>query len=145
MAGSKPQRIVVGVDGSEESLEALRWAVEYARNVGGSLTAVKTWHYPWAMQTAPAQVDSNTTDQTRQELDDAFAKSGVDTEGVEVERRALEGHPSLVLLKESASADLLVVGSRGHSAFTGMLLGSVSNQLVNSAECPVVVVRLRKS
>jgi nucleotide-binding universal stress UspA family protein len=141
MAGSKQQRIVVGVDGSEGSVEALRWAVEYARNVAGSLVAVKTWHYPWAMQTAPAQIDAKVSDQTRQELDEAFAKSGVDTSGVDVERLALEGHPSVVLVKESAAADLLVVGSKGHSAFAGMLLGSVSQHLVHSAACPVVVVR----
>jgi len=143
MADSKRQRVVVGVDGSEGSLEALRWAVGYARNVGASLSAVKTWHYPWAMQTAPAQVDAKVSDQTRQELDESITKSGVDATGVELERLALEGHPSLVLAKESATADLLVVGSTGHSAFAGMLLGSVSQHLANSASCPVVIVRAK--
>jgi nucleotide-binding universal stress UspA family protein len=141
MAAIKPQRVVVGVDGSEGSIDALKWAVTYARNVGGSLTAVKTWHYPWAMQTAPAQVDTKVSDQTLQELDEAFTKSGVDVSGVDVQRQALEGHPALVLAKESATADLVVVGSTGHSAFAGMLLGSVSQHLAHSASCPVVIVR----
>jgi len=51
------------------------------------------------------------------------------------------GHPAMVLVNESESADLLVVGSRGHGAFHGMMLGSVSIHCVTSATCPVVVVR----
>jgi nucleotide-binding universal stress UspA family protein len=141
MADSGQQRIVVGVDGSEESLEALKWAVAYGRSVGGVVRAMKTWHYPWAMQTAPAQIDASVSDQTLKELDDAFVKSAVDTSGVEVERAAVEGHASNVLVKESESADLLVVGSKGHGAFTGMLIGSVSQHCVQDARCPVVVVR----
>ena len=58
-----------------------------------------------------------------------------------VHRHVSEGHPAQVLLDAAESAELLVVGSRGHGGFTGMLLGSVSQYLVTHAQCPVVVVR----
>jgi nucleotide-binding universal stress UspA family protein len=60
---------------------------------------------------------------------------------VEVERRAIEGAPAAVLVKESHNADLLVVGSRWHGGFARLLLGSVSQQCAHHAECPVVIVR----
>jgi nucleotide-binding universal stress UspA family protein len=130
--------IVVGVDGSDESIGALRWAANYAKAVGGSLHAVRTWHYPWAMQTAPEQIDESVESQVRKELEAAVQKADLD---VEVEVRAVEGHASLALVKESAKADLLVVGNRGHGAFHELMLGSVSLHCVTNASCPVVVVR----
>ena len=138
---AKDQRVIVGVDGSDASLEALRWAVSYAQGVGGVVQAIKTWHYPWAMQTAPAQTDASVVKQIQGELDDAVDRAGIDTSGVTLERIVKEGHASLVLVNESASADLLVVGSRGHGAFAGMLLGSVSQHCAQGAHCPVVIVR----
>ena len=58
-----------------------------------------------------------------------------------VESRIVKGHPSPVLIEPSRGADLLVVGSRGHEEFVGMLLGSVSDHCVSNATCPVLVVR----
>ena len=138
---TKDQRVIVGVDGSEASLEALRWAVTYAEGVGGVVQAIRTWHYPWAMQTAPEQTDASIVKQIQGELDDAVAKSGISSSTVKVERIVKEGHASLVLVNESANADLLVVGSKGHGAFAGMLLGSVSQHCAHGAHCPVVIVR----
>jgi nucleotide-binding universal stress UspA family protein len=137
---AKAQVVVVGVDGSEESIEALRWAANYGKSVGAKVVAVKSWHYPWAMQTAPQQIDRSVETQVQGELDDAVAKAAVD---YEVERSVREGHASLVLVNASKEADLLVVGSRGHGAFHGMLLGSVSQHCATSSDCPVVVVRPR--
>jgi nucleotide-binding universal stress UspA family protein len=144
MTGTGQPLIVVGVDGSDESLEALRWAVGYAKAAGGSIKAIRTWHYPWAMQTAPEQIDESVSDRIRRELDDAFTKSGVDTTGLAVERATIEGHASAVLIKESGAADVLVVGNKGHGAFAGMLIGSVSQHCVHGATCPVVVVRSKE-
>jgi len=59
---------------------------------------------------------------------------------VEIERRVVEGRPAAVLVNESQGADLLVVGSRGHGGFAGLLLGSVSQQCAHHAACPVVIV-----
>ncbi len=61
--------------------------------------------------------------------------------GVTVTGEVTEGHPAEVLLKAAAGTDLLVVGSRGHGGFAGMLLGSVSSHAVHHARCPVLVVR----
>ena len=63
------------------------------------------------------------------------------TPPVDVHTSVEQGNPAEVLIKRSKEADLLVVGSRGHGGFSGMLLGSVSHHLVAHAECPVVVVR----
>jgi nucleotide-binding universal stress UspA family protein len=135
------QRVIVGVDGSDASLDALRWAVKYARAVGATVQAIRTWHYPWAMQTAPAQTDASVVTQIQGELDDAVNRAGIDTTGVTLERIVKEGHAPLVLVNESATADLLVVGSKGRGAFSGMLLGSVSQHCAHAAHCPVVIVR----
>jgi nucleotide-binding universal stress UspA family protein len=138
---TKDQRVIVGVDGSDLSLEALRWAVDYARATGAVVQAIRTWHYPWAMQTAPAQTDQSVFKQIQGELDEAIARANLDTTGVTLEPVVKEGHASLVLVNESASADLLVVGSRGRGEFAGMLLGSVSQHCAHGAHCPVVIVR----
>jgi nucleotide-binding universal stress UspA family protein len=135
------KQVVVGVDGSEASVEALRWAAGYAKSTGASLVAIKAWHYPWAMQTAPAQVDQSVEDQTRTELEQIVEKAGLD---VAVECSAREGHAALVLVKASGTADLLVVGGRGHSAFHELMLGSVSLHCVANAESPVVVIRKKR-
>jgi len=141
MADPGKKLIVVGVDGSEESLGALRWAVGYAKDVGGLVRAIRSWHYPWAMQTAPAQTDNKVEAQIQGELDAAVAGAKIDLGDVELERLVREGHASFVLVNESAGADVLVVGSRGHGAFHGMLIGSVSQHCASNASCPVVIVR----
>jgi nucleotide-binding universal stress UspA family protein len=64
-----------------------------------------------------------------------------DHPSVAVEAKILEGHPAPVLIRESKGADLLVVGSRGHGEFVGMLIGSTSEHCVANAACPVVVFR----
>jgi nucleotide-binding universal stress UspA family protein len=73
-------------------------------------------------------------------LEETLRESIPDTDTVEVERRVVEGRPAAVLVDESQGADLLVVGSRGHGGFTGLLLGSVSQQCAHHAACPVVIV-----
>ena len=136
---AKAELVVVGVDGSDESIEALRWAATYGKKVGAKVCAIKSWHYPWAMQSAPQQIDTSVEGQIQGELDEAITKAGVD---IEIERSVREGHASLVLVNASREADLLVVGSKGHGAFAGMLLGSVSQHCAMNSVCPVVVVRL---
>jgi nucleotide-binding universal stress UspA family protein len=136
------QRIVVGVDGSESGQEALTWARRYAREVGGRLTAVIAWHYP-PMPTGPGMVpptDYEPEESARSVLARAIAQAD-EGDLVGVEQVVAQGSAAAVLIDRSRDADLLVVGTRGHGGFAGMLLGSVSAPCVHHAHCPVVVVR----
>jgi nucleotide-binding universal stress UspA family protein len=136
--------IVVGVDGSDGSIRALRFAVEEARLRNGELRVVNAWHIPPAVYgagTAPANVD---LDEFRQLAESALLKSvddaGAAGSGVTVTPILREGQPADVLCEEAKHADLIVVGSRGLGGFRGLVLGSVSQQVVHHAPCPVVVV-----
>ncbi len=138
--------VVVGVDGSAESVAALRWAARYATATGARLRAVLAWHYPTAageapVGVAPDAIRSQTDEQMHQTLDEAIAKAYPGQEAPGVEKATAYGHPAQVLIEQSREADLLVVGSHGHGAFTGMLVGSVSIHCVTGAHCPVVVIR----
>jgi nucleotide-binding universal stress UspA family protein len=145
--GTAPH-VVVGVDGSAESVGALRWAADYAAAAGATVTAVLSWHYPAAVGTAPVGVAPQAvSDDVRTHMVETLDKAlneafGTATPG-NVKTKLAYGHPAPVLVEESRQADLLVVGHRGHGAFTGMLVGSVSMHCVTNAVCPVVVVRGR--
>jgi nucleotide-binding universal stress UspA family protein len=132
------ERIVVGVDGSEGSLTALAWAVEEARRGDASVEVVYTWHQAWV---APTHIlgDVEFFAEKAEEVLDAVI-AAVDTAGVEIERKLSTGSPAQALIHESKGAALLVVGSRGRGGFTGLLLGSVGQQVAQHARCPVVIV-----
>jgi len=143
------QRIVVGVDGSTASIEALQWAVAQARAFGGDIRAVLVWAVPYiGLATSmapepygfpdPAMIEQ----EARRRLDSAIGSLG-DTSPVEVRAELFEGQPAGVLRELSHDADLIVVGSRGHGGFSTLLLGSVSAQVVRHAHCSVVVIRPR--
>lgn len=137
------QLVVVGVDGSEESAAALKWAAAYAAATGARLRAVLAWHYPAAVGPAPVGVaPAAVSDDVRASMAEALAKAiAAAAPGADVEQQIGYGHPAEVLIGQSQEADLLVVGHRGHGKFTGMLVGSVSVHCVTHAHCPVVVVR----
>jgi nucleotide-binding universal stress UspA family protein len=142
------EHIVVGVDGSDVSRNALNWAYEEAAHHGASLTVVTTWHPPALPMTPP--YGQSRSRGLRGPAPEGGARAA---RAVHLGARAQgpcgrhptsveEGkNPSKVLIERSKEADLVVVGSRGHGGFAGMLLGSVSQHLVAHAECPVVVVR----
>jgi nucleotide-binding universal stress UspA family protein len=142
---ASPPHVIVGVDGSPESSEALRWAAKYAASTGATITAVHAWHYPAAGPVPAGQPPQAITDQVRATMQETLDKALTDVFGSaapdNVDTKVAYGHPAMVLVTESEGADLLVVGSRGHGAFHGMLLGSVSIHCVTTATCPVVVVR----
>jgi nucleotide-binding universal stress UspA family protein len=138
--------VMVGVDGSAESVRALGWAARYATATGARVQAVLAWHYPAAAGQAPVgiapdPVHRQTEAQQLAALDKAIAKGYSGHPGPAAEARLGCGHPAQVLIEASKEADLLVVGSHGRGAFTGMLIGSVSIHGVTGAFCPVVVVR----
>jgi nucleotide-binding universal stress UspA family protein len=140
---SEGQLVVAGVDGSEESAAALKWAAAYAAATGARLRAVLAWHYPAAVGPAPVGVaPAAVSDEVRASMAEALAKAiAAAAPGADVEQQIGYGHPAEVLISQSQEADLLVVGNRGHGKFTGMLVGSVSIHCVTHAHCPVVVVR----
>jgi nucleotide-binding universal stress UspA family protein len=142
--------IVVGVDHSEGAKAALRFALEEAKLRQATLRVVHAWQYGYIGATGfegayPALGGDikELRDGAQTTLEETLRESIPETDTVEIERRVVEGRPAAVLVDESRGADLLVVGSRGHGGFTGLLLGSVSQQCAHHAKCPVVIVRPR--
>jgi nucleotide-binding universal stress UspA family protein len=137
--------IVVGVDGSDESKEALRWALEEARLRQATLRAVNAWTYPAIFGPTyipPDVLDPGVLEENAdQTLSAAITDVAGDDPPAYVERVVTEGPAAQALVEAAKEADLLVVGSRGHGGFTGLLLGSVSQQCVQHASCAVVIVR----
>ena len=144
--GTDPQsssgRIVVGVDGSSHSEEALRWALGQARLTGQPVDAVTSWSIPVSFgEGAGVLMAIDWRGDAAKTLENTVANVVDSPDADGVTQRAVEGHPAKVLVDASQDAALLVVGSRGRGGFTGMLLGSVSQNVMARAACPVVVVR----
>ncbi|MFJ7209072.1 universal stress protein [Streptomyces sp. NPDC098789] len=143
--------IVVGVDGSNHSKEALRWAAGQARGVGGRVLAVMSWD--WSRNPfdfGPGLADGSgdaeaelvgAEEKARQKLKETITDALGADPGVVVRQRVVRGAPAQVLVDASKGASLTVVGTRGYGGFKGALLGSVSQQVVQYAASTVVVVR----
>jgi nucleotide-binding universal stress UspA family protein len=139
-------RIVVGVDGSPSSRTALRWAVRQANLINGTVDAVLAWEIPMVLQSygmAPVYVEQDGSfDESAQKTIEAVISEEVEpADSQRVRSLVINGHPARVLLDIAADADLLVVGSRGHGEFAEALLGSVSQNCVHHASCPVLIMR----
>jgi nucleotide-binding universal stress UspA family protein len=135
-------RIVVGIDGSVPSKEALTWAVGQADLTGAVVEAVIAWDFPMYYGYAAPVVDVDWEGIATKVVTDAIAEVTAGRAGSSVIRPEVDqGNAAEVLLKASAGADLLVVGSRGHGGFVEALLGSVGQHAVHHATCPVVVIR----
>src|SRR5215216_411713 len=132
--------IVVGIDGSDDSRRALAWALGEARATGRRLVALHAWHISAAGDVVPTAHLSGDALHAGADLLLERELAPADTTGVVVERRAEEQRPAAALVDASATASLIVVGSRGHRPLTGLLLGSVSDQVAHHAHCAVVVV-----
>lgn len=137
-----PARIVVGIDGSPASIEALDWAGRQATLTHSALEMITTWEWPttygWAMYFPEGYNPSDgMTEILSKAADDLRAKYP----DIDVSFRVVQGHPAPTLVEASKGADLLVVGCRGHGEFAGMLIGSVSEFCATNAACPVLVHR----
>lgn len=131
--------VVVGVDGSTGSRDAVRWAAEYARLTGAKLRAVSSWRWPNYITRIPPGIDLEAD--TRRTLEEVVAEVRADFPEVPVSEHVVEGPGGPALLSQASDASLLVVGARGRAAYPGMLLGSVAEYCVRNGPCPVVVVR----
>ena len=132
--------IVVGVDGSEPSSRALRWAVEEAQLRSARVRVVHAWWaYPMLGTGREIQMDIDDPEEAVRR----FVADTIGTEcDVEFEAIAVQGRQaSAALIDVAQNADLLVVGSRGLGGFSALLLGSVSEQVAHHAQCPVVIIR----
>lgn len=138
-------RIVVGVDGSPASAGAVDFSIREASHRGASLTAihVSTGPFPLLATTSEPEVVHRGDVDPEEAAAVAETIAGYEEEcpDVPVERIFMVGHPVPALIKAAHGADLLVVGSRGHGAFTGRLLGSVSLGVLHLASGPVAVIR----
>jgi nucleotide-binding universal stress UspA family protein len=145
LGGETMERIVVGIDGSETSQRALEWAAEEARLRGASLEVVHAWHMPYlgVYPMAGTGLDPTAFEEAaRETLEVAIGGLATSEPTVQVEQSLLTGSAATAILESAKGADLVVIGSRGLGGFAGLLLGSVSQQVVHHATCPVVVVPL---
>jgi nucleotide-binding universal stress UspA family protein len=140
--------IVVGIDGSEASAAALDFAAAETVLRGGRLRVLCVWEVPVTAYgdgmipvVAPELFDSF-GDHAKDILDGAVTRVQQAHPGLQCEGLVVEGLPAGVLVEESETATLVVVGNRGRGGFKSLLLGSVSQQVVHHASCPVVVVPL---
>jgi nucleotide-binding universal stress UspA family protein len=139
-AGAPFARIVVGVDGSEPSIEALRQAQRLATPLGAKVMANAYWDYPQVYAGYVMVGIEGFEERAGQILDEAVRTAFGDETPSNVVTNLVRGHPRDALIEATRDADLVVVGRRGHGGFGGLLLGSVSSALVAHAHCPVLVV-----
>lgn len=140
-------RIVVGVDGSEGGRRALRWAVREAATRGGTVQAV----YAWRWDEVPPNVATTRDEEQRRaeqtllrEVESVRQMAGANQSDVEIGRLVKEGRAADVLTAAAEGADLLVLGSHGHSRVRQTVLGSVSEECVRKGTCPIVVLPVPK-
>jgi nucleotide-binding universal stress UspA family protein len=137
--------IVVGVDGSTGSRSALTWAAAEAADHGADLIALNVWEHTLPPPAGSVSVSEHyvpdPSQRTAEDLLEVIKETLGENPPVLVQPRIKQGNPAKVLIEESADADLLVVGPRGHGGFLGLVLGSVSQHVAAYAKCPVTVVR----
>jgi nucleotide-binding universal stress UspA family protein len=143
--GLEAGRVVVGIDGSELSVDATRVAFEEASSRRAGLTLLHVWNAPNYDTAGVVVPDTFLLEEAHSEELRAMAETvaglGEKYPDVQVERRLKQGRPAKVLAESSKGAALVVVGSRGHGGFASLVLGSTSRSLLHHAECPVLVVK----
>lgn len=133
--------IVVGVDGSDSSVEALRWAAQEARHIDAELHIVTAFDIPWTIFISPTYSDDDYARDAQEMLDRTMRLALPEGDDPAVSSHIVQTRPGLALVTAAQGAELLVIGSHGHGHLPGMHLGSVANYCVHHAPCPVVVIR----
>lgn len=136
------ETIVVGVDGSKGSADALRWALQEARVRGAKVRVVHAWAYPEVStyHQAAHLLRIPFAEEAAALLDRMVEEAASDAEGVEIDKEVVESQAGPALVEAARRASMLVVSSRGLGGFSGLLLGSVSQQCAHHAPCPLVIV-----
>jgi nucleotide-binding universal stress UspA family protein len=135
-----PPRVVVGVDGSQGSKQALRWAAYVAASAQARVEAVAAWEFPLGYGWGTVPQEWSPAQDTQTNLADTVDEVFGAARPADMRLIVLEGNAARILLEQSQRALLLVVGSRGHGGFAGLLLGSVSASVAEHAACPVLVI-----
>jgi nucleotide-binding universal stress UspA family protein len=133
-------RVVVGVDGSDNSARALRWGVLLAERFGAQLDVVTAWEYPNAYGWGGAAIGWEPRETMEREQKTVLEAVFGTAPPANLRVRIMEGSPGTALLEAARDATMLVVGSRGHGGFVGLLLGSVSARVAEHCSCPVLIV-----
>jgi nucleotide-binding universal stress UspA family protein len=137
--------VLVGVDGSRGSRKALTWAAAEAAEHGADLVVLRVWEHrlppPAGNPAVPTEGVSDDGTEASEELVQIIKEELGDDPPVVAQPVVKQGRAAEVLIEQSAGADLLVVGTRGHGGFAGLVLGSVSQHVAAYAQCPVTVVR----
>jgi nucleotide-binding universal stress UspA family protein len=137
--------VLVGVDGSPSSHKALAWAAAEASDHGADLVVLNVWEHTLLPPAGSVSVSEryvpDPSQRTAEDLLQDIKQVLGEDPPVLVQPRVKQGNPAKVLIEESADADLLVVGTRGHGGFGGLVIGSVSQHVAAYAHCPVTVVR----
>ena len=145
MDSTVKDRVVVGVDGSPSSDDALRWAAREADLHGDVLEVVCCWTYPATVTMAPFQPslrDQVFADAARHVVKDSIERVlGGSADHMDVVAEVAEGPPSQRLVELSQDAAMVVVGCRGRGGFAGMLVGSVGETVTQMARVPVILAR----
>ena len=132
--------IVAGVDGSEDSKEALAWAARQAALTGAEVHVVTAWQVPWRIYVVPSYTEAD----YERDAAEMLNKTILDALGpdctVPVVPRLIQDRPAVALTREAEDAELLVVGGHGSGELPGMHLGSVASYCVHHAPCPVTVI-----
>lgn len=139
------KKILAATDGSEYSRHALTEAVEIASSTGGEIRlifVIDPMPYIWPLAGSPIYMltDEQIHDIGKKVMDGTLR--GIDLKQIPVTKKILAGNPAVKILEECGDdTDLVVMGTRGHGAFSGALIGSVTQRVVGSAKCPVLIVK----
>ncbi len=133
--------LVVGVDGSEPSIGALKWADEHAHLIGAEVHAITAFDIPWHIYITPTATDDFYMERAQAVLDESVTAAFPGGAKAPLHKRVIQSRPSIVLNAAAKGARLLVVGATGHGAIPSMLIGSVAYACVHQAPCPVLIWR----
>lgn len=136
---TKNAEVVVGIDGSDASDAVISFAFDFAQDHGRAIRAVLGW---WPVVGVLPREQASVTGPASHWLEEILAGWRTKYPDVVVHTEVVEDHPVALLVEQSRQHNLIVVGTRGHRALAGTLLGSVSQAVLHHAECPVAVVPL---
>jgi nucleotide-binding universal stress UspA family protein len=139
-ASALRRHITVGVDGSAPSIDALLWARAMGDSLGAEIDAVTCWQYPASYGASGFTADWNPAADAAALLESALQSAYGDTRPQGLRTSVVDGYPANVLVEASVDAEMLVVGSRGHGGFVGLLIGATSSHCAEHASCAVLVV-----